>query len=248
VKQKMTSKLITIKSSPLTNCSKSITNRFKQNEKWSYWPAWTTWLKETYKLGSLTSNSQICNCKKQRNTLSQSKTGSPCNCRLKRHQSKRITNNQKKKLCRNPYSSCFAIRYTSPSSRLTICINFSQMRNLFFCVIPTVCIKTPFYCNTFLCLSIPKKKYRFTKTRKCIIYSSSIRMIRQVRSSLNSNCKCYSNKQIIRSKKASNKRLVNTYYRYTMPSFITRGKERNISHRSTIFQIYTKIHFTSDRI
>ena len=218
----MSSKHITVESSPQTNRTKSITNRFQLNEKRCHRPTRSTRQEKSYKANSLTTDSHISNCRKQSNTLTQRKTCSTSNSRKKRYLSKRITYLQKEKQDRQPHYRSFTTgqRISSPSRRQTISVHLK-----------TVLVKnhrrrqravsslTPLQMNTFQCLCVPKKTNRFTKTRKSTISCSSTRVICQMISSLDLNSKCNGLKPVIYTKYCTNKRQVNTNQRYAMPCF-----------------------------
>ncbi len=164
---------VAIKSSSKTNCTESVTNRFQQNEKRGHWPRGSTRQKLTHKFFSLTFYSNKSNCNQQSNTHSQSKSCLPSNSRAKRYQSKRVASLNDKEQNRKPYNRCFSLifRKNPPSCWQTVC------QNTTICISRTCSKQTPLQVNTFLCLSIPKTTYRFTKTRKSTISSLSSRMI-----------------------------------------------------------------------
>lgn len=191
MKQLVTCKHITIKSSSKANCTEPITNGFKLDKKRCHRPTRSTGQKQTYKTQTLTFYSQISNCCQQCNTHTQSKSSLSCNCRAKRNQSKSVASLQKEKQYTKPNNCCFSlnIRKCTPCCRLTICI----YRNT-ICSCRTSTLLTPFQMNTFQCLSVPKTTYRFTKTRLSTITCLCPRMVQGMIHSQyqHSNCHCYS--------------------------------------------------------
>ena len=228
----MTSKLVTIKSCPQTNCSEPITNRFKQNKKRCHWPTGSTRQKKTYKTYSLTTNPQISNSTKQSNTQPQSKPGSPCNCRRKRDLSKRIAYLQKEKQSTQPYNSCFSslIRKRSPCCWQTICRSFLVQKNIFLHFKRrrkrTILFSTPFQMNTFQSLSIPKTNNRFTKSRQSTIPCKCMRVIQRMISSQNQYSKSNSYKPDIHTQHRPHKWQMKTHQRYTLPCFNCRSLKK----------------------
>jgi hypothetical protein len=91
MKQQMSCKHVTIKSSSQTNSTKGIANRLKLNKQRSHGPTWTARLEKFYKTQTLSFNSQISNSTKQCNTQSLCKSCLSCNSSTKRYKSKRIT-------------------------------------------------------------------------------------------------------------------------------------------------------------
>ena len=213
-------KLVTVKSCSKTNCTEPVTNGLKLNKERCHWPTWTTWQKLTHKTHSLTFYTQIGNTTQQPNTHPQSKSSLSCNCRTKRHQSKRVTSQQNEKKYTRPNNCCFSLNIGKcpPGRRQTICgkrntIGLSRTSTLL----------TPFQMNTFQSLSIPKTTYRFTKSRQCTISCLCTRMVQRMIYNQYQHCNCYCYSPNIKAKHSSHKRQVQTYQRYTLPCFCCRS-------------------------
>lgn len=240
VQQLVTSKHVTIKSSPQTNCTETITNRFLLDKKRSHRPTRSTRQKQTYKTHSLTFYSQKCNCRLQSNTHSQSKTCLSCNCRTKRHLSKRVTYLQKEKKYTQPYNCCFSlnIRKRSPRRRQTV----SRKSNTFMCRFykrgRTSTLLTPFQMNTFQSLSVPKTTDRFTKSRQSTISSLCPRVVQRMISNKNQNSKSCCYRPHIKTQYRSHKRLMQAHQRNPLPSFSCRSINNRKILIHKIFSFY----------
>lgn len=242
MKQQMTCKQITIKSSSLTNCTKCITNRFKQNKKGSHRPTRPTGQEKSNKTNSLTNNSLVSNCAQKSNAQSKSKSCSSWNSRKERNLPKRISNQQKKKQSTQPNNSCFSsfFRQRSPCSRQTICQTFRRARRnssrnffFFFSKRRSKAFSTPLQMNTLQCLGIPKSTNHFTQTAQSTVSCLCMTMIQRMRSSQNQNSNQKSKQPIIHAQKASKKWQMQGHQRHTLPCFSSRSLKKN----------FLKIHF-----
>lgn len=154
MQKQMTRKYVTIETGSQTHCTKSKTNRFKENKKRCYRPTWSSRQKETWKEKTLSLNSFQGNCSKQSNTQSLSKTSSSSNSRKEGNLSYRIGNQLEEKQNRQPMSGCFSasgrIRRRSSWERSFFFFSFQRKRTA-PCSRNSVCLRHTNFFMRLLC-------------------------------------------------------------------------------------------------